>query len=164
LDVALLQDDKSFVVGTESGKLLQCEMRSGRILRTFEGHTKRVHSVVVIGDHILSASHDTTLRLWDINSATTKKIFRGHTAAVHEVRVVPNLELFVSCSLDGTVRLWNTNSEKELASRLVGVDVRGISVVPSGSSVLAAGADGTLRQIQLMSSRLGTAHNDTGRN
>ncbi len=153
LDVALLQDKKSFVFGTDSGKLLQCEMMSGRILRTFEGHTKRVHSVAVIGDRVLSASHDMTLRLWDVNSASTMKIFRGHTAAVHEVRIVSNRELFVSCSLDGSVRLWNTNSEKELASSFVGVDVRGISVAPNGSSVLAAGADGILRQIQLMSSR-----------
>jgi len=153
LDVALLPDNMSFVVGTESGKLLQCEMRSGRILKTFEGHTRRVHSVAVMGDHILSASHDSTLRLWDVNSASTKKIFRGHTAAVHEVRIVPDHERFVSCSLDGTVRLWNINSEKELASKRVGVDVRGISIAPNGSSVLAASADGELRRIQLISAR-----------
>ncbi len=67
LDVAFFQDENSFVVGTDSGRLLQCDMRTGRILRTFEGHTGRVHSVVVTGNHILSASHDTTLRLWDIN-------------------------------------------------------------------------------------------------
>ncbi len=153
LDVALLSDSKSFVVGTQSGKLLQCHIKSGQILKTFEGHARSVHSVAVIdGDRILSASHDTTLRLWDVNTASTKQIYRGHSAAVHEVRLVPNQERFVSCSLDGTVRLWNTSSERELASRVVGVDVRGISVAPDGSSVLAAGADGALRRLQLIRS------------
>lgn len=62
LDVAVLQNDKSFVVGTKSGKIVQCDLKSGRSLRTFEGHIKTVHSVAVIGEHILSASHDMTLR------------------------------------------------------------------------------------------------------
>lgn len=149
LDVALFPDGNSFVASTASGQLLLCDLNSGAIKLRLEGHTQTVHSVAVVdSNRILSASHDTTLRLWDAGTGLTIKIYRGHVAEVHEVRMLPEGNRFVSCSSDGTVRLWDLTSEKELKSESIGNHVRGISVIPDGSSVLAASFDGSLRRIQ----------------
>lgn len=150
LDVALLPNGDTFILGTQTGAILCCDLQTGKIKQRLEGHTSTVHSVVFVdSDRVLSASHDTTLRLWSLSSGFSERVFSGHTAAVHEVRLIPTMDRFVSSSADGTARIWDLNSNRSVSVSSLGHDVRGISISPDGTSILAACSDGILRRIQI---------------
>ena len=91
LDLALLPDGLQFVMGTLSGDVFFCDAKTGEIIKRFLGHKGPVKGVAVVdsGKRILSASHDRTIRLWDVESGRMLRTFKGHTAAVNEIEVLP---------------------------------------------------------------------------
>lgn len=150
LDVALLPNGDTLVLGTATGAILHCDLQTGKVKQRLEGHSSTVHSVAFVdSNRVLSASHDRTLRLWSLSSGLAERVFSGHTAAVHELRLFPTMDRFVSSSADGTARIWDLNSNRSVSVESLGHDVRGISISPDGSSILAACSDGKLRRIQL---------------
>lgn len=54
------------------------------------------------------------LSLVDVQQRSVIKIFKGHTASVKVVSLLPDQQHFISVSLDGTARLWEISSGKEL--------------------------------------------------
>lgn len=64
-----------------SRSLLARGVRDGE---TFDGHSKPVYSVVssADGQHVLSASGDETLRLWDVSQGRCVRTFNGHNDSV----------------------------------------------------------------------------------
>ncbi|XP_028391086.1 TAF5-like RNA polymerase II p300/CBP-associated factor-associated factor 65 kDa subunit 5L [Dendronephthya gigantea] len=76
---------------------------------TLRAHTGPVYSVCFSQDNsfMLSASEDTTVRLWTMNSYTNRVSYIGHNYPVWHVDL-SNLDVyFVSTSMDQTARLWN---------------------------------------------------------
>lgn len=62
---ALSGDGRSLLVGGFHGQVLSCDLRSGRVLRTFRGHQDRVRAVGFTADgHGWSAGYDDAVRLW----------------------------------------------------------------------------------------------------
>ncbi len=61
-------------------------------LKILEGHTGNVTSVAILpnGRFALSASTDTTLRLWDLNSSECIHIFSGHKRPISRISVTPS--------------------------------------------------------------------------
>jgi len=96
---------------------------------------------------VLSASFDRTLRHW--NARTGKPIGRpvkGHTSGVRGVSFVGGGDRALSCSMDGSLKLWDVESGeavRSLAGHAGGV--RGIAVTPDGRRAISAGMDCTLR-------------------
>ena len=56
------------------------------------------------GKGLASASHDTTLRLWNA-AGTCVRQYHGHTALVYACAATPD-GLLASASEDNTARLW----------------------------------------------------------
>ncbi len=42
-----------------------------------------------------------------IRKKTTINVFEGHTHPIRQLKVSSDYEMIISCSLDGTVRLWD---------------------------------------------------------
>ena len=103
--------DKSLIVWTitrdEGGEEYGVPKRSMR------GHSHFVEDVVLSSDgqFALSASWDSTLRLWDLNSGQTTKRFVGHSKDVLSVAFSTDNRQIVSGSRDKTIKLWNTLGE-----------------------------------------------------
>ena len=95
---------------------------------------------------LASASTDSTIQLWNLNTNTLQATLRGHTSNVLNVAFSPNGILLASGSADGTVRLWNTATET-LQATLRGhtSDVLNVAFSPDGSLVASGSADGTVR-------------------
>ncbi|BFI43251.1 hypothetical protein AXG93_960s1110 [Marchantia polymorpha subsp. ruderalis] len=77
-------------------------------------HTNAVFDVCWTKDdtHILTASGDQTIRLWDIENKRGVGVMMGHSGSVKSLCVHPSQsDLFVSGSRDGTVAFWDLRSQ-----------------------------------------------------
>ncbi|MBN3271503.1 LIS1A protein, partial [Polyodon spathula] len=72
------------------------------------GHDHNVSSVAIMpnGDHIVSASRDKTIKMWEVATGYCVKTFTGHREWVRMVRPNQDGTLIASSSNDQTVRVW----------------------------------------------------------
>src|SRR5205807_2496193 len=108
------------------------------------------------GRRLATGSLEKVVRVWDLQADQEALTLRGHTDAVMGVAFSPDGEQIVSCSLDGTVRVWDGTplgaapgpGERTLrghAGAVLGVAFRP-GADPSGRLVLAsASMDQTVR-------------------
>eukprot|EP01104_Vermistella_antarctica_P012122 TRINITY_DN3455_c0_g1_i1.p1 TRINITY_DN3455_c0_g1~~TRINITY_DN3455_c0_g1_i1.p1 ORF type:complete len:489 (+),score=18.48 TRINITY_DN3455_c0_g1_i1:60-1469(+) len=80
------------------------------------GHTEAVLSVQFSpdGTKLASGSGDTTVRLWDVETATAKKQLRGHTDWVLCVAWSPDGKKLATGSNDNTIRIWDAETGKSI--------------------------------------------------
>src|SRR5437588_3875914 len=88
--------------------------------QVMRGHTNSVNGIVHLldGRSIMTCSHDSSLRRWDLESgAQIGDDWRdeGDKAEVWCIALSPNGKTIASGSSDGTVRLWNIETEKVIA-------------------------------------------------
>ena len=62
------------------------------------------------GAYLLSASHDQTVRLWDVASGRCVRLLCGHSAPVRDVSASADGNLAASADEDGHVLLWHLAS------------------------------------------------------
>ncbi|KAG6545554.1 hypothetical protein Mapa_013156 [Marchantia paleacea] len=77
-------------------------------------HTNAVFDVCWTKDdtHILTASGDQTIRLWDIENKKGVGVMMGHSGSVKSLCVHPSQsDVFVSGSRDGSVAFWDLRSQ-----------------------------------------------------
>ena len=77
----------------------------------FEGHAGAVRSVCVTpdGKHVVTASADTTARIWLLSDGSlvrTLQVGRDSSDWVTSVCVTPDCEHVVTGSMDRTARIW----------------------------------------------------------
>ncbi|MBX2901152.1 MAG: caspase family protein [Cyclobacteriaceae bacterium] len=103
-------------LGDNTDKLQMREVDSKKIVRTFEGHTDVIASLVQSrdGKKLLSASWDGTIRLWDVATGLAEKKFTGHKGAVHVALLNTTETGIYSAGADRIIRLWDANSGKVL--------------------------------------------------
>lgn len=122
------------VVIMRKGRLLTdvslWEVRRSRQLRTYSGHIRDPLTYGSLADIgitqggklLVVANNDPAnrrfaLHLWDTQSGgevVRAHHFVGHTAAITCIAVSPSGKTFLSGSLDGTIRLWDIGTGKEL--------------------------------------------------
>ena len=90
------------------------------------GHVDRVNAINYnnSGNHIITASNDCTIMLWQCHSYTSNNnynnditplhVFKGHDDKVNHVEYHPIQSVFGSCSDDKTFRLWDVTTQKEI--------------------------------------------------
>lgn len=55
--------------------------------------------------YIVSASKDTTIRIWDFNTGALVRVIQGHSGPVNSIQLFGNH--LVSGSGDGTIMMWD---------------------------------------------------------
>lgn len=146
----------------------KCMWRDGYFeVHTLQGHNDIVLAVDYLEDYILSASRDTTVRVWRVGSTEEERNLRGHTASVTSVSFLPKTLaasviarceadseefasrqetvssdsgiLAVSGGLDCTLKVWNVISGENLSSIYT---YNGITCLGCGSWGVATGTEG----------------------
>mmetsp|Transcript_21542 Transcript_21542/g.52432 ORF Transcript_21542/g.52432 Transcript_21542/m.52432 type:complete len:316 (+) Transcript_21542:88-1035(+) len=112
------ENPNTIVTGSRDKSVMVWELSDdaevpGMAKRRLTGHNGPVSDVVISSDgqFCMSASWDTTLRLWDIGTGNTVRKFTGHTKDVFAVAFSADNRQIVSGSRDRTIKLWNTLAE-----------------------------------------------------
>ena len=97
-------------------------------IRTLPGHEHSVSAVRFVpsgaagaptsGNLLVSASRDTSLRIWDVTTGYCVKTLRGHADWVRDVAPSFDGRWLVSASTDQTARLWDASSGETKATFL----------------------------------------------
>ncbi|SPO30266.1 probable CDC40 - Pre-mRNA splicing factor important for catalytic step II [Ustilago trichophora] len=83
-------------------------------IHTFRGHTKGISTLKLLprsGHLLLSASHDSTVKLWDVyHEGKCLRTFMGHSAAVRDIAFSNDGRRFLSAGYDRQIKLWDTET------------------------------------------------------
>src|SRR5262249_18199029 len=102
------------------------------------------------GTQILTASRDTTARLWDIATGQQIQQFVGHNDLVTDAIFGIGDQVVITVGADTTVRVWDVATGEELRRFEGHTDwVNSVDVSPDGLSIITGSNDLTIRRWQL---------------
>jgi len=123
-------------------------LRAVRPIRTLEGHSEPVRSVLLSpdGGSGLSSGWDATVRLWDLTTGQCQRILTGHEDWVMTLSWSQDGQQVLSGSDDKTLRLWNLDKGTEICCLEGHTDwVSSVVFAPDGRTALSGSNDQTLR-------------------
>src|SRR5207302_314128 len=94
------------------------------------------------GRFIVSASYDSTLKVWDAATGAERFTLFSYTGAVMGCAVSPDGRFIVSACLDGTLKVWDATTGAERFTLSGHRDaVMGCAVSPDGSFIVSSSHD-----------------------
>jgi WD40 repeat protein/tRNA A-37 threonylcarbamoyl transferase component Bud32 len=134
--------------GWSAARTLAADAQAHGFATVLQGHTSSINSLRFTRDgrHLLSASDDHTLRVWDWERGVGR-VFSGHGDEAWRILVPPEGRHFYSSSKDGTVRVWDWDTgESQILATLEGA-VEGVGLSADGRRLVAGGWDGGLLHV-----------------
>ncbi|KAJ6546138.1 hypothetical protein B0H10DRAFT_2385059 [Mycena sp. CBHHK59/15] len=110
---AVSGNDSAIVCGFQDGSVQILDTKTpDRLCPLLNGHTDAVNAVAFSYSQgmVISASVDSTIRLWDSQTGACITEFWGHTASVEDVAFSPDDSKIVSGSFDGTMKIWDVST------------------------------------------------------
>ncbi|KAJ6560688.1 hypothetical protein B0H10DRAFT_1966889 [Mycena sp. CBHHK59/15] len=110
---AVSGNDSVIVCGFQDGSVQILDTKTpDRSCPLLNGHTDAVNAVAFSYSQgmVISASVDSTIRLWDSQTGACITEFWGHTASVEDVAFSPDDSKIVSGSFDGTMKIWDVST------------------------------------------------------
>eukprot|EP01088_Endostelium_zonatum_P003723 TRINITY_DN14907_c0_g1_i1.p1 TRINITY_DN14907_c0_g1~~TRINITY_DN14907_c0_g1_i1.p1 ORF type:complete len:347 (+),score=61.66 TRINITY_DN14907_c0_g1_i1:22-1062(+) len=110
-------DDKNILTSSGDMTCLLWDAETGSRLTEFKDHEGDVMSVAVVaGDknYFISGACDSTAKYWDVRQGKCVQTFKGHTNDINAVQFFPNANAFGTGSDDGSCKLFDIRSDREL--------------------------------------------------
>jgi WD40 repeat protein len=129
-------------------RVMLISLADGRMLHSLKGHAYAIYGLAFSpdGKQLASASHDSTLRIWNVETGQSIHTLKGHTNIVHGVAWSPDGKKIVSGSMDGTARIWSAEKgTTEVTLTGHQGDVLPVAWSPDGRSVATGCKDHQLR-------------------
>ena len=149
------RDGRYLLSGSTDKTARLWDIATGACLRVFSGHTDPLRAVALTetADLAVTASggddtwrtDDNSVRLWDTTSGGCVRLLQGHTEPVRTVCISPDRKVVLSGSFDGTLRVWNL--ETEHCIQLFGHTswINGACLSPDARLAVSISNDKTLR-------------------
>jgi WD40 repeat protein/serine/threonine protein kinase len=138
--VAIHPQNDTALVGGTSSVITNLDLRTGRILNTFNGHTADVGAGEIVisadGQTAVSASLDQTLRLWDLDRGNVTRHLAGPSSLTFEADLSPDGRSALRGSTDGTVTLFDVESGQISHELMVDQPVMSVTFSPDGQTAL----------------------------
>jgi len=111
-----LSSDSKYLVGANMGMCVVFDAESLEEVVRFPDHQGKVYDVDISFDNqrVVSASADSTLCVWAMESGQLERRFTGHSEGVKSARFTKDGQKIVSGSYDGNMRIWDVSTGKEL--------------------------------------------------
>lgn len=108
--IAVTSDNSCLIIGTEDGTIKICDLNSGELLKTLNGNTDHVYSVVCSqdGKKIISSSKDKTIRVWDFK--TGDQLLRITDTNPSETCYITADEKYIISVHTAQINLWDLNT------------------------------------------------------
>lgn len=170
VNLAVSKDGKSLLTGSYDRTLKLWDVASGKLLRTFSGHSTRVTAVAFSLDNktALSGDTDSTIKLWDLATGLEILTFSDRAGSViksstsidgkttdeqfgpvESITVSPDGETVLSKAGFKTFKLWKLATGREL--RPFDTSTCAVAFSPTGLTVITGGCDGTLKILNVAS-------------
>lgn len=145
--VAVSPDGRCVLSGSFNTNVVRLwDVQTGKLTRSFAGHTKKIHGVAFSRDGNLTASgggdDDSTIRIWNVGDGELVRVIEGHEGGVWSVAFDPEGTQVYSASDDRTIRMWSIETGQEVR-RFTG-HVGGVfrlAVSKDGQHLLSDGSD-----------------------
>jgi WD40 repeat protein len=140
--------DGKYLASSAADKFVKVlDLDSGKIVRTFEGHTHHVLGVSWKRDErtLASAGADNVIKLWDFTSGERKKTIEGFGKEVTSVSFIGITDQILVSSGDNQVRTVNEGGDKIRSFEGATNFMNSASATPDGRIVIAGGQDSVLR-------------------
>lgn len=133
-------------------------------IQRYTGHKKVINAAQFVDNNtkILSASNDTSLRLWDIATGKTIHTLEGHTNWVQQCIVSKDQQRALSIAKDKRLIWWDLSAGKAIHT-LEGhtKSILHAELSPDGTKAVSCGLDGTINVWNLEDGKLISSLNNT---
>ena len=113
-----------------------------------EAHSNDVTSVLITSDnkYLITASYDTSIRIWNLHSKMQEYVFQGHSEWVTSIALTIDNKFIISASDDKNIIIWNFQ-EKIQEAILQGHQkyVKSVAVTSDNKYIVSGSADKTVR-------------------
>jgi WD40 repeat protein len=140
--------DGKYLASSAADKFVKVlDLATGKVVRTFEGHTHHVLGVSWKRDGrtLASAGADNVIKVWDFVSGERKKTIEGFSKEVTSISFIGTTDQALASSGDDQIRTFRDNGEKIRSYEGATNFVNSASATPDGRIVIAGGDDGVLR-------------------
>lgn len=118
------------------------DINSGRVVRVFSPKGYAAESTFSPDGNYLLTTGEQNLLLWDVATGGKIREFKGHIANTYPARFSPaDSRYVVSGGSDGTIRLWNIHTGREIAQFINFIDGEWIVITPEGYYNSSANGD-----------------------
>ncbi|MEO7798669.1 MAG: hypothetical protein ABIY47_13185 [Opitutaceae bacterium] len=138
---------RQLVTSSEKGNVVLWDMKTGRVLRNFTGHSADVFTGTFSadGERLLTASGDMSAILWNVRTGKVIRRFKAHTAAVTAAFFSSDEKKIVTASADKTAILWDAETGVQLRTFAGHTDeVVAVAISPDSKLVVTGSTDKSL--------------------
>ncbi len=113
---AAFSPDGAYIISSSDDRTLRSwSARTGEQMAVHCGHSGGVLSAAFRDDGALvSAAEDGTIRFWDVDGGECGSAIRGHSKFAYHVAFFPDGKRIASAAWDGTARIWDPTTGKQL--------------------------------------------------
>ncbi|KAI0262796.1 WD40-repeat-containing domain protein [Gloeopeniophorella convolvens] len=144
--LSLSHDLSRLAICGGGGEVHLRDSATGDLIHKLTGHASSIYRSVWSKDDkfLITASADSTVKVWDAGSGTLSRTLEGHTDWVRSVALSPkDDDTVATASDDTTVRFWSMQTGKQLyqPSRAHRDWVREVVFMPDGEHAISAADD-----------------------
>ena len=123
-------------------------------LQTFIGHVDIISQMLFVNGSLISASHDGSARIWDVDTGGLQGYFMVGTE-VTAIAASPSSNLFITGDRRGQIKMWSLKEQKLIRSLPLHTNaVTGIHISPNGNGFTTTGEDGVVKMFRLQPASL----------
>jgi len=151
--VAVTPDGRQIISASTDRTVKVWDVRSGHLIRTFDGHQREVYAVAAMADgrRVVSAGWDMRIAVWELETGRLLAALRND-APISELAVTADDRLIVTVDFTGKVKLWDVAGAREI--RTLKGATGPIAFTPDGRQLVTGTAERRLARWDVTSGGL----------